>query len=61
MYIVWWEHLKETNYLGNLCVDGQIILKLTWKSKGDGRLGRGLSGLDTSGMSGSGSEHHAFS
>ena len=47
--------------MGYLCVDGQIILKLTWKSKGEGRVGRGLSGLDTSGMSGSDSEHQALS
>jgi len=31
VYIVWWEHLKEIDYLGNLCVDRQIILKLIWK------------------------------
>jgi hypothetical protein len=30
-YIVWWEHLKERDCLGNLCVDRQIILKLIWK------------------------------
>ena len=33
--IVWWEHLKERDYLGNLCVDGQIILKFIWKTNGD--------------------------
>ena len=60
-YIVWWEHLKEGNYLGNLGVDRQIILKLIWKTWGDGGVGRGLSRLDTSGMWGSGSEHQAFS
>jgi hypothetical protein len=60
-YIVWWEHLKERDYLGNLCVYRQIILKLIWKKWGDGRVGRGLSGLDTSGIRGSGSEHLAFS
>jgi hypothetical protein len=27
MYIVWWEHLKERDCFGNLCVDRQIILK----------------------------------
>jgi hypothetical protein len=37
MYIVWWEHLREGDYLGNLSVDGQIILKLMWKTHGDGR------------------------
>jgi hypothetical protein len=31
VYIVWWEHLKERDYLGNLCADRQIILKLIWK------------------------------
>jgi hypothetical protein len=36
IYIVWWEHLKEGDYLGNLSVDGQIILKLMWKTWGDG-------------------------
>ena len=41
VYIVWWEHLKERDYLGNLCVDRQIILKLIWKSKGDGVCGEG--------------------
>jgi len=41
VYIVWWEHLKERDYLGNLCVDRQIILKLIWKSKGDGICGEG--------------------
>jgi hypothetical protein len=25
-YIVWWEHLKERDYLGNLCVDRQLTL-----------------------------------
>ena len=60
-YIVWWEHLKEGDYLGNVCVDREIILKLIWKTWGDGRVGRGLSGLDTSDMRGSGSEHQAFS
>jgi hypothetical protein len=53
-YIVWWEHLKESDYLGNLCVDRQIILKLIWKTWSDGSVGRGLSGLDTSGIRGSG-------
>ena len=48
VYIVWWEHLKERDYLGNLCVDRQIILKLIWKTKDDGVGGEGLSGLDTS-------------
>ena len=27
VYIVWWEHLKESDYLGSLCVDRQIMLK----------------------------------
>ena len=35
VYIVWWEHLKERDCFGNLCVDGQIILNLIWKIKGD--------------------------
>jgi hypothetical protein len=35
-YIVWWEHVKEGDYLGNRCVVGQIILKLMWKTWGDG-------------------------
>jgi hypothetical protein len=26
-YIVWWEHLKERDCLGSLCVYRQIILK----------------------------------
>jgi len=60
-YIVWWEYLKERDYLGNLCVDRQIILKLILKKWGIGRVGRGLSGLDTSGIRGNGSEHLAFS
>jgi len=60
MYIVWWEHLKERDYLGNLCVDRQLILKLILKKWGVGRVGRGLSGLDTSPIRGS-SEHQAFS
>jgi hypothetical protein len=53
--------VKERDYLGNLCVDRQIVLKLIWKTKGEGRVGRGISGLDTSGMRGNGSEHQAFS
>jgi hypothetical protein len=47
--IVWSEHVKERDCLGNLCVDRQIILKLIWKTWGDGSVRRGLSGLDTSG------------
>ena len=35
VYIVWWENVNERDYLGNLCVDGQIILKLIWKTKVD--------------------------
>jgi hypothetical protein len=27
VYIVWWENLNERDYLGNLCVYRQIILK----------------------------------
>jgi hypothetical protein len=63
-YIVWWELLKEGDYLS---VDGQIILKLMWKTWCDSRVGvwrgggGGLSGLDTFGMWGSDSEHQAFS
>ena len=34
-YIAWWEYLKERDYLGNLCVDRQIVLKLIWKTRGD--------------------------
>jgi hypothetical protein len=26
-YIVWWEHLKEGDYMGSRCADGHIILK----------------------------------
>jgi hypothetical protein len=36
--IVWWEHLKERDYLGNLCLDRQIILKFIWKKWGFGRV-----------------------
>ena len=50
-----WEHLKERDY-----VECQIMLKLIWNSWVDGR-GEGLSGVDTSGMRGSSSEHEAFS
>jgi len=30
LYIVWWEHLKGRDYVGNLRVDRQVILKLVW-------------------------------
>jgi hypothetical protein len=39
LLIVCWQHIKERDYLGNLCVDRQIILKLIWKRKGDGVSG----------------------
>jgi hypothetical protein len=32
-------YVKERYYLGNLCVDRLIILKLIWKTKGDGAWG----------------------
>jgi hypothetical protein len=47
--------------LGKLLVDRQIILKLFWMTKGDEGVGRGLSGLDTSGMMAIVREHQAFS
>jgi len=34
-------YVKERDYLGNLCVDRLIILKLIWKTKGDGAWGGG--------------------
>ena len=61
VYIVWWYRLKKRDYLRNQCINRQIILILIWKTKVDWVGGEGLSGLDTSGMSGSGSEHQAFS
>ena len=61
VYIVWFERLRERDYLGNLCVDRQIILKLIWKKYGELWVGSVLSGLDTSGTRGSGSKHKTFS
>jgi hypothetical protein len=52
VYIVWWEHLKQRVYLGKLCVDRQIILKLICRTKGYGLVVEGFSGLDTSGKNG---------
>jgi len=60
-YIVWWKHLKERVYLGNLCVDRQIILKLMCKTSGGWQGGKGLSWPDTSCIRGSSSENQAFS
>ena len=38
-YIVWWENLKERDYVGNLY--RLIILKLTWRTNHDGVGGDG--------------------
>jgi len=52
LYIVWWEHLKGRDYVGNLRVDRQVILKLVWMTWW--WQGGGLSWLDTSDKTGSG-------
>ena len=44
VYVVCWEYLKERDYLGNLCVDYQIILKLDWNKYVEGGWGGGFLG-----------------